>query len=473
MDRGASRLSTRIVFVSSFFSHPRGEFRPSPRDSAGPTPDLSMNRFDERRMTAMKPLRPKLMVVDDEEEVLHSLYDLFRLDYQVMTFDSGREALKALAEPEAADVAVVISDQQMPEMSGVRFLSQAKEIRPDATRLLITGHADIKAVIDAINQGSVWHYIAKPWDSDELQIKVRQATEQHRLIVRNRQLLVDLERSNRLKSAFIEVASHELNTPTTVVLGMTSLWKMTQGDQASPKEREWVQRIESAAKRLAGTVERMVKLLHAEQFDNTLAFENVEIEPLIRDAIQELGPFIQARSQIVSLETPPDLGRAVWDAKKVTDILMNLIVNAIKFSPDGAEIRIAAEPRIKDGRDEVEIRVIDTGVGVETEARAHLFEPFFTGYDTMRHSSGEYQFCKRGVGLGLCLVKTFARLHGGDAEALHREESGQGTVFRVRLPRHPQPQPRSSAPHDNPSAKANGARDRQPLVKDESEPVSA
>lgn len=383
---------------------------------------------------AMKPPRPKLMVVDDEEEVLHSLYDLFRLDYQVITSDSGQKALKILEGPDAADVSVIISDQQMPEMTGARFLSQAKALRPDATRLLITGHADIKAVIDAINQGSVWHYIAKPWDSDELQIKVRQAAEQHRLIVQNRQLLMDLDRSNRLKSAFIEVASHELNTPTTVVLGMTSLWKMTQSQNALPKEREWVQRIENAAKRLSSTVERMVKLLHAEQFENTLALEEIDIEPLVDSAIRDLEPFIQARSQTVTVEAQPGLGAAYWDAKKINDILTNLIVNAIKFSPDGAEIRVLIQSP-SDGLDEIDIWVIDTGVGIDPEARAHLFEPFFTGYDTMHHSSGDYQFCKRGVGLGLCLVKTFARLHGGDAEAFHREDQGQGTVFHVRLPR--------------------------------------
>ena len=103
------------------------------------------------------------------------------------------------------------------------------------------------------------------------------------------------------------------------------------------------------------------------------------------------------------------------------------MVNAIKFTPDGGTIRLIAGP---DGPDWVRFRVVDQGLGIGPAERRHLFEPFFTGFDTMHHSSGEYQYRKRGIGLGLCLVKTFAELHGGRVEV----DSAPGSRLGVRIP---------------------------------------
>ncbi len=382
----------------------------------------------------MNSTRPTLMVVDDEPEVLRSVHDLFRRDYRVLTFERGADALRALEE---VDPPVVMSDQRMPEMNGVEFLSRVKTIRPDATRLLFTGYADIKAVIDAINQGNVFRYITKPWDPDELATVVRQAVQHHDLIVERRRLLAELKETNaqlaeanRLKGAFIEVASHELNTPVAVVLGMTDLWKLTQGPKATPTERSWVDRIQGAGRRLAATVERMLKLLRADRFADTLDLHTTELEPLLRGVVEDMSPYLEVRRQTVDLHIEPGLGEAEIDAAKVGDCLTNLLINAIKFTPDGGVIHVWAGP---DGEDRVQFRVSDTGVGIHPADRRHLFEPFFTGYDTMHHSSGEYQYCKRGIGLGLCLVKTFVELHGGTVEV--DSTPNEGSTFGFRLPR--------------------------------------
>jgi signal transduction histidine kinase len=376
------------------------------------------------------------MVVDDEPDVLRSIHDLLRRDYRVLTFGRGAEALAALATTEAA---VVMTDQRMPEMTGVELLRQVKRLRPETTRLLFTGYADIKAVVDAINEGNVFRYIAKPWEPEDLALVVRQAVEYHDLIADKRRLLLELKatnsqlaEANRLKGAFIEVASHELNTPVAVVLGLTELWKMTLAQQASSAERDWVERIQGAGRRLGSTVERMLKLLHADRFEDTLDLREVELEPILRRIVAELQPFLEARCQRVETVVAPGLGSALVDPAKIGDILTNLVVNAIKFSHDGDAIQVWAGP---EGVDAVLFRVTDTGVGITAADRRHLFEPFFTGYDTLHHSSGEYQFCKRGIGLGLCLVKTFVELHGGAVEVTSTPELG--STFSFTLPRHP------------------------------------
>ena len=177
--------------------------------------------------------RPTLLVVDDEQDVLSSVRDWLRIDYRVITFQRGEEALEYLRSGQCAQV--ILSDQRMPEMTGVEVLRQAKAIRPETTRLLFTAYIDIRAVIDAINQGHVFRYIAKPCDPDELSVIVRQALDHHNLIVEKNQLLADLKESNarlketnRLKGAFIEVASHELNTPVSVILGLIEEGELRQ-----------------------------------------------------------------------------------------------------------------------------------------------------------------------------------------------------------------------------------------------------
>ena len=386
----------------------------------------------------MSANRPILVVVDDEPEVLRSLHALFRREYQVYTFERAGEALQAIET--LRGVAVILSDQRMPSISGVEFLEQSRRTHPDATRLLFTGFADIKAVIDAINLGHIARYLSKPWDADEIQAVIRRAVEQHDLIVEKNRLLVELKETNarlleadRLKGKFIEVASHELNTPVTVVLGLAELWKMTMGEDARPDERAWVDRIHGAGKRLASTVERMLKLLKSDHLAPNVVLEMVELEPLVRRSVVELQPFLSARNQVIAIKVAPDLGSAEVDPAKVADVLTNLLVNAIKFTPDGGSIALEAGG---EGPDRVRFRVIDRGQGIAVDDCRHLFEPFFTGYDTMHHSSGDYQYGKRGIGLGLCLVKAFVELHGGSVDV--DTAPGRGSCFSFTLPRrHP------------------------------------
>src|SRR5262249_40756493 len=155
-------------------------------------------------------------------------------------------------------------------MSGVEFLRRVRVEQPDAIRLLFTGYADIKAVIDAINQGSVFRYITKPWDPDELQTIIRQAAEQYDLLMERKKLLAELQNKNQelqaanaelketneLKDAFIKVASHELRTPLTILLGLTDLSLRTAG--VGQPLQSWLQSINKASLRLHHLVNQLV-----------------------------------------------------------------------------------------------------------------------------------------------------------------------------------------------------------------------
>jgi len=117
-----------------------------------------------------------ILYVDDEENNLFSFKATFRIKYQVFTALSGDEALKIL---ESKKIHVIITDQRMPEMTGVEFLERVLEKHPDPMRILLTGYADMGAVVDAVNKGKIFHYLAKPWNEEELDLTINRAYEKY------------------------------------------------------------------------------------------------------------------------------------------------------------------------------------------------------------------------------------------------------------------------------------------------------
>lgn len=124
--------------------------------------------------------KPRMLVVDDEPDNLDLLYRTFRRDFKVLRAESGTEALDVLDKE--GEVAVIISDQRMPEMKGTEFLSKTVPDFPDTVRMILTGFTDVEDLVEAINAGQVYRYITKPWEEEDLQPVVDQASETYNLI---------------------------------------------------------------------------------------------------------------------------------------------------------------------------------------------------------------------------------------------------------------------------------------------------
>ena len=133
--------------------------------------------------------KQSILLVDDEPEILFSLRGLLRREFDLHTANSGAEALDVLRQH---PIHVIMTDQRMPEMTGVEFLRRAHGECPEAIRIVFTGYADIKAVIDAINQGHIYRYLTKPWDPDELLAVLREACDQYERLAERRHLLIDV-----------------------------------------------------------------------------------------------------------------------------------------------------------------------------------------------------------------------------------------------------------------------------------------
>ncbi|HEY8187490.1 MAG TPA: HD domain-containing phosphohydrolase [Pyrinomonadaceae bacterium] len=129
----------------------------------------------------------KLLIVDDELPNLRLLERLFAKDFQVLTAPSGPEAIRLL---EQHDVAILITDQRMPEMTGIELLKRSARLRPHMVRILLTGYTDLEALVEAINSGLVYMYITKPWNNDDLKVRVSRASE-HYQHNKNRSALED------------------------------------------------------------------------------------------------------------------------------------------------------------------------------------------------------------------------------------------------------------------------------------------
>lgn len=166
-----------------------------------------MSAANERVMLKLKsdmkefPMSHKILIVDDEPANLRLLERIFRRDRQVIAASSGAEAMHIL---EQHDVALIITDQRMPGMTGIELLKRTASLRPNTVRIILTGYTDVEALVEAINCGQVYKYVTKPWDNDELRLTVERAIEhyemnksRHELALTNERLVTKIKSMTR------------------------------------------------------------------------------------------------------------------------------------------------------------------------------------------------------------------------------------------------------------------------------------
>jgi response regulator RpfG family c-di-GMP phosphodiesterase len=141
------------------------------------------------------PAKYTLLIVDDEPDVCDSVHDLLRREFRVLKAHSGQEGFRLMQEEE---VHTIMTDQRMPQVSGVELLTRVKAKNPQAVRMLFTGYADLESIIAAINQGHVYQFLKKPWQPEELLEAVRQAA------VEYERLILDADHGEMLRA---EIAS--------------------------------------------------------------------------------------------------------------------------------------------------------------------------------------------------------------------------------------------------------------------------
>ncbi|WP_022979155.1 HAMP domain-containing sensor histidine kinase, partial [Ideonella sp. B508-1] len=235
----------------------------------------------------------------------------------------------------------------------------------------------------------------------------------------------DLELANRHKSEFLTNMSHELRTPLNAIIGFSDVLREEMFGPLNERQREYAHDIHASGEHLLSLINDVLDLSKIEAGHMELNLSEVEMPELIQNTAAMMRERCTRGGLTLrlALEHAPDTW--VADARRVKQILLNLLGNAVKFTPQGGTITIRAGTREGEG---LWIEVSDTGVGIAPEHQAMVFEEFRqVGDDILRKSEG--------TGLGLPLVRRLARLHGGDV-TLH-SVVGEGTTFRFNLPRLP------------------------------------
>ncbi|MBE9128402.1 MULTISPECIES: response regulator [unclassified Coleofasciculus] len=174
----------------------------------------NLDRISRQLMSLERPQKPKMLVVDDEPDNLDLLYRTFRREFNVFRAESGAEALSVLANE--GEVAVIISDQRMPEMKGTEFLSKTVPQFPDTMRIILTGFTDVEDLVEAINSGQVYKYITKPWDPNELKAVVQRATQTYELLKHRTEELHRAQAQMTLMETIVQAAQESESLETSL-----------------------------------------------------------------------------------------------------------------------------------------------------------------------------------------------------------------------------------------------------------------
>jgi len=368
-----------------------------------------------------------ILYVDDEPQNLFTFRYALEDQFTVLTANSGREALRVLEQEE---VAVLLCDQRMPEMTGVEVCRMARDLKPDVVRIMVTAYADLQATIDAINQGQVLKYMTKPWRNDELVQVLESAIEMVRLrrVVQEMQARVLRGAGPPMIEAVARQIAAELRTPLSE-LGMSTeqvsdlldagLSSWGKPDRAQELVEHAAQAQRDSRPPLAQLESIARKLERGQRLAPLPAVAACDVVRVARATVRILTGVLEggARVQLVASASP--LVR--MEAADLGQVLVHLIVNAAQAlqSTPAMESRTVSI-QVSETEGGAEIAVCDQGPGIAHDQLERIFDP----HVTTRNGA---------AGLGLSIVQQLVTQAGGSVRA--ESATGSGARFVLRLPR--------------------------------------
>ena len=361
----------------------------------------------------MNSPKPTILYVDDELNNLTGFKATFRRDYNVFTANSAQEAREILSKQEFQ---AIISDQRMPDVTGVQFFQSILETYPNPVRILLTGYADIEAVVQAINEGHVYRYISKPWEERDLRLAIDNALKfysaQNELRLRNS----ELEKANAELEKFVYSASHDLRAPLASVLGLTRLAKM---ENNNADLNDYLSKIENSVDKLDLLLCNIINYYRGTKQEEQ--YVEIDFQKLFKEALDCFECYGNAKQIKFSVDVKQS-NIFKGDEPRLKIILNNMLSNAINYQrTDEGDKQVTLHATIENGHASIEVE--DNGIGIEPGNTEKIF--------TMFHRSTEKN---AGSGIGLYIVKeTLNKLSGSIAVD---STPGKGSKFIIKIPNH-------------------------------------
>ncbi len=367
---------------------------------------------------------PKILVVDDDAHLRETLRDLLEMEgYKVFDAESGQQAMKLVVTD---FFHIILMDFNLADKTGIEVIKDIRKVNTDSQILMMTAHASLDTAVKAI-QESVYDFLIKPVDFNYLRRAIRKALEKLYLEQENKRLIdmlkhnnEQLQHLNNMKSKFLSMASHDLsNSLMTLQVSFEMLCGSINPDAEQNKK---ILYITTGIGQIARLINDLVDWASIEQGKFRLEKNYVEISKMIDDIIT--GPKTRAlqKSIDVTVEIEPLLGMASCDNRRIGQVILNLLENAIRHTSRGGHITVSAK---KSGSSEICVAVKDTGEGIEPQEVPKLFHSFY-------QSEGS-QSPRGRLGLGLSISKEIVHSHMGRIW-VESEGKGKGAVFKFTLP---------------------------------------
>lgn len=351
-----------------------------------------------------------ILYIDDEKSNLNSFKIAFRRAYTVYTAASGQEGLELL---KIIQPHIVISDQKMNSMTGVNFLVTVKELYPKPMRILLTGQIQNDVLIEALNKGSIFCYIGKPWKEDAVHNAIQNAYALYDVKEQLELKITELKKANEELNRFIYSTSHDLRSPLTSIMNVIELARATN-DMKDPSG--YLDMIEDCVTRVDKLIEKII-----EYYKNLRAdaehIDNIDFTELINNSVQLLvaqNPALQCHTNI---KQPIVF---MGDTFRLSIIINNIISNAIKYQkPNAKDPAIWIDVEVDNKKATISIK--DNGVGIPKEQLDNVFKMFF-----------RYNSSVAGTGIGLFVVKEALQKLGGEITV--QSTLGEGATFKIIIP---------------------------------------
>jgi two-component system, sensor histidine kinase and response regulator len=365
--------------------------------------------------TDIRPPLGTVLVVDDQEIARVMLSETLRsFGYHVVVASNGQMALDRAIQNQPH---AVLLDVVMPDLDGFEVCRRLKQ-HPETGAipvLMVTALSDSASRLRGIEAGAD-DFLSKPIEPDEIRLRVRNACRMKHLYDETRNALVDLRVLEEQRDGLVHMVAHDMRSPATTIMGYLELLETKLKAHLGPEHKRMFDTCHGQCQRLNGMIGDMLDLSRMERVGLPLKRQLVAVQDLITAAIHQLGP----RSERVVLAQEVT-GKVHADANTVQRVIINLLDNALAYSPKSEKVRVG----VVDAGDRWRFEITDAGPGIPQEHRERLFEKFVRG------STGEN--ARRSIGLGLAFCKLAVQAHDGTIGI--SDAVPKGSVFAFALPK--------------------------------------